>query len=346
MIQNVQILPRNEAYWQDNEWKKLLSTAIRDPNELLRLLELDIAELPYQLDKDQSFKTLVPLSFVERMQKTDPSDPLLLQVLPLSEESIRVSGYSNDPLGESTALAQTGMAGLLHKYQSRVLFMLATHCAVNCRYCFRREFPYQENRASKQDWHQLATYLKKNPQINEVIISGGDPLAVNDAYLVEFVAFIEQIPQIIRLRIHTRLPVVIPQRVTSKLLSLTKSRLQMVMVMHVNHPNEIDDKFTSAMHKLAQAGFTLLNQSTLLKGINDCPKILSELSEVLFSAKVTPYYLHMLDRVNGAAHFAVSNKDANVIYKQLQANLAGFLVPKLVQEKSGEPNKTLVDLTI
>ncbi len=346
MIQNVQILPRNEAYWQDNEWKKLLSSAIRDPNELLHLLELDIAELPYQLDKDQSFKTLVPLSFVERMQKGDASDPLLLQVLPLGQENVKVSGYSDDPLEESTALAQTGMAGLLHKYQSRVLFMLATHCAINCRYCFRREFPYQENRASKQDWQQLAEYLEKNPQINEVIISGGDPLAVNDAYLTEFVTFIEKIPQIIRLRIHTRLPVVIPQRITSKLLNLTQSRLQMVMVMHVNHPNEIDEKFTLAMKKLAQAGFSLLNQSTLLKGINDCPKTLSKLSEMLFAAKVTPYYLHMLDRVNGAAHFAVSSTEAKLIYTQMQANLAGFLVPKLVQEKAGEPNKTLVDLTI
>lgn len=345
MIQNVQILPRNDAHWQDNEWKKLLSSSISDVSELLSLLNLSFEKLPYEVDFTQKFKALVPLPFVERMEKGNPYDPLLLQVLPLNEENQEVKGFVDDPLDESSALNKTGMSGLLHKYQSRVLFMLATHCAVNCRYCFRREFPYSENRASKKDWLQLKAYILENPEINEVIISGGDPLAVNDRYLTDFVSFLEKIPQLVRLRIHTRMPIVIPQRITESLLELANSRLQMVMVVHTNHPNEIDENVEIAMHRLDQAGFRIFNQAVLLKGINNSVETLSKLSEKLFSAKVTPYYLHLLDKVHGAAHFDIPETEAVTIYQQLKASVAGFLVPKLVKEEAGKDSKSIVDLT-
>ncbi|NVJ66855.1 MAG: EF-P beta-lysylation protein EpmB [Gammaproteobacteria bacterium] len=346
MIQNVQILAQNEPFWQDKQWKKLLSSAISDPVELLSLLDLAPDQLPYEIDPTQKFKQLVPKPFVERMAKGEPNDPLLLQVLPLAKENVEIQGFSSDPLNESAALSKTGMAGLLHKYQSRVLFMLASHCAINCRYCFRREFPYAENRASKQNWQQLAEYLEANPEINEVIISGGDPLAVNDRYLTDFVRFIEQIPQIIRLRIHSRLPIVIPQRVTQPLLNLVQSRLQLVMVVHTNHPNEIDSQVSIALNQLSQAGYQVFNQSVLLNGINDDVETLAQLSEKLFANKVSPYYLHVLDKVSGTAHFEVAEQDAKLLIKQLQAKLAGFLVPKLVREIAGEPNKTPLHLTI
>ncbi len=342
MIQNVQILPRNETHWQDNEWKKLLSGAIESPKELLSILDLADSELAKQIDPNQKFSQRVPTPFIKKMEKGNPQDPLLLQVLPIQDENIKTDGFVADPLDEASALHKTGMSGLLHKYQSRVLFMLATHCAVNCRYCFRREFPYQENRASKSDWSKLGHYLSEHPEINEVIISGGDPLAVNDSYLTDFVRFIERFPQVIRLRIHTRLPVVIPQRITSSLLNLSQSRLQMVMVLHVNHPNEIDAKLIKACQLLSDNGFHLLNQSVLLQGINDNVDTLSKLSEKLFSAKVTPYYLHLLDQVQGAAHFNIEHDQAKSLYKNLQRRLAGFLVPKMVQEVAGEPNKTLI----
>ncbi len=340
MIQNVQILAQNEPIWQDNDWKKLLSSAISDPVELLSALNLTIDDLPYTIDRTQKFKMLVPKPFIQRMEKGNPNDPLLLQVLPLTQENTNVTGFQSDPLDESSALAKTGMAGLLHKYQSRVLFMLANHCAVNCRYCFRREFPYSDNRASKQDWQQLIDYIDQNPDVNEIIISGGDPLAVNDKYLTDFVNFIESIPQITRLRIHTRLPIVIPQRVTKSLLKIATSRLQLVMVVHTNHPNEIDQQVATALQNLSNAGFHLLNQSVLLKGINDSSHTLAMLSEKLFAHKVSPYYLHLLDKVKGTSHFEVEEQTAILLIKQLQSELAGFLVPKLVREIAGQPSKT------
>ncbi len=345
MIQNVQILPRNGAYWQDNEWKKLLSNAIEDPAQLLSLLELTPEQLNSRVDFQQKFVQKVPMPFIERMVKGNPNDPLLLQVLPLIEENQEVNGFSKDPLQEQRLTKSKQIPGLLHKYQSRVLFMLATHCAINCRYCFRREYPYTENRASRNDWQLLKDYIKANPQVNEVIISGGDPLAVNDAYLTDFIEFIESIPQIIRLRIHTRLPIVIPQRVTSRLLQLPqKSRLQMVMVIHCNHPNEINDDVANALILLDKAGYQLLSQSVLLKEINDSSDTLATLSEKLFAARVQPYYLHLLDRVKGTYHFDLNQKRALTIMRQLQSKLAGFLVPKLVREEAGKTSKSLINL--
>jgi EF-P beta-lysylation protein EpmB len=291
---------------------------------------------------DHPFAQRVPLPFVDRMRKGDPQDPLLLQILPVAEENRNVEGYSQDPLGEH----QSALPGLLHKYQSRVLVMLATACAINCRYCFRREFPYANNQLSKSGWQDIIDYLEKHPEINEVILSGGDPLAVKDNYLEEFIAKIESVKHIKRLRIHSRLPVVIPQRVTTQLVEiLSSSRLQCVFVTHINHPNEIDQQVKIAMQRLHHAGITLLNQTVLLKNINDDSGTLAELSECLFDINILPYYLHLLDKVSGAHHFDTDESRAIEIMNELQAKLAGFLVPKLVREEAGKPNKSWIDLS-
>ncbi|NVK22412.1 MAG: EF-P beta-lysylation protein EpmB [Kangiellaceae bacterium] len=343
MIQNVQILPRNEAYWQENEWKKLLSSAISSPIELLQLLEIDIDTLPYTIDVEQQFAQRVPIPFVERMQKGNPYDPLLLQILPLSEENQKVSGFVSDPLQEHEGASP----GLLHKYNSRVLMMLATSCAINCRYCFRREFPYSKHNAGKAGWREAFSYIAEHSEINEVILSGGDPLMVKDSYLQEFVEQLEGIKHVKRLRIHTRLPLVIPQRVTQQLVEiLSKTRLQSVVVMHINHPQEIDLSVKKAMHRLNSAGVTLLNQSVLLNNINDDVDTLARLSEALFDCNILPYYLHLLDRVSGVHHFEVTEQNAVQIMQDLQTKLAGFLVPKLVREQAGKSSKSLIDLNV
>lgn len=341
MIQNVTILPKKPPLWQENDWKNHLKESISDPIELLDLLGLSVTDLPYAIDTRSEFAQRVPRPFVDLMEKGNPFDPLLLQVLPRMTEREVVEGFSKDPLQEQNSV----LPGLLHKYRSRVLFMLATHCAVNCRYCFRREFPYSENRASKADWQQLSDYLKLHPDVNEVIISGGDPLAVSDSYLADFVSFIESIPQIIRLRIHTRLPVVIPQRITSQLLALKqKSRLQMVMVLHINHPNEVSDDLKVAAKLLSEQGYQLFNQSVLLKSVNDNAKVLAELSEKLFAHRIQPYYLHLLDPIQGSHMYDLTSKQALTIMAELQKSLAGFLVPKLVREEAKVPHKTLINL--
>jgi len=341
MIQNVQILTRNDAYWQDNEWKKLLSGAFSSPIELLNHLSIDPKGLPYPVLADHSFAQRVPLPFVDRMEIGNPNDPLLLQVLPLAEENRAVEGYSSDPLEEH----QSAVPGLLHKYKSRVLVMLANACAINCRYCFRREFPYADNQLGKSGWPAIFEYLQKHPEINEVILSGGDPLAVNDRYLTDFVEQLTTIKHIKRLRIHSRLPVVIPQRVTSQLVNtLSSSRLQCVFVTHINHPNEIDPLVSQAMERLSNAGITLLNQTVLLRGINDDASVLTTLSEKLFESRVLPYYLHLLDKVNGAHHFDSDESVAVRLMQSLQTELAGFLVPKLVREEGGKPHKSWIDL--
>ncbi|GAA4343627.1 EF-P beta-lysylation protein EpmB [Kangiella taiwanensis] len=341
MIQNVQILTRNDSYWQDNEWKKLLSGAFSSPIQLLKHLELSPESLPYPILDNHAFAQRVPQGFVDRMTKGNPFDPLLLQVLPLAEETKTVPGYVSDPLDEH----ESAIPGLLHKYKSRVLVMLSTACAINCRYCFRREFPYSDNQLSKSGWQDIVDYLQAHPEVNEVILSGGDPLAVNDGYFAEFIRLIGEVAHIKRLRIHSRLPVVIPQRVTHSLVeTLENCRFQTVFVTHVNHPNEVDKWFGLAMERLSKAGVTLLNQTVLLKDINDNATTLANLSEKLFQHKILPYYLHLLDKVSGAHHFDVSETEAQTLTQQLQVELAGFLVPKLVREEGGKPHKSWIDL--
>ncbi len=326
--------PSSLPRWQDE-----LNNLIRDPAELLELLELDPQLLlEGALGGAEQFPLRVPRPYANRIEKGNPHDPLLRQVLPLGEELLAAPGYSCDPLEEADS---NPCPGLIHKYRSRVLFIVSSNCAINCRYCFRRHFPYAENAPSRSQWQQALDYISADPSINEVIYSGGDPLAVADKQLAWLTQQIAQIPHITRLRIHTRLPIVVPSRLNAQCLDwLTDHRLQTVMVLHANHPNEIDSEVSRALQPLKQAGITLLNQAVLLKGVNDRAETLIELSETLFSNGIMPYYLHQLDKVAGAQHFAVGEQEALALQQQLLAALPGYLVPKLVREIAGRPSKT------
>lgn len=319
-------------------WQQELSNLITEPEELLRLLKLSPDEVSIPADVLRAFPLKVPRSFVARMRPADPRDPLLLQVLPSAQESDDTPGYGFDPLSEADFNPQPG---ILHKYQGRVLVLAAPHCAVHCRYCFRRHFPYQDNVPGRQVWEQSLQWLADQPQINEVIYSGGDPLAASDKHLAWLTDRISEIPHIGRLRIHTRTPVLVPARVDDNLLAwLDDSRLQKVMVIHCNHANEIDAEVIAAMQQLRSAGVTLLNQSVLLRDVNDSVPALAALSEALMAAGVLPYYLHALDKVQGVAHFDVNEEKARALIEALKQRLPGYLVPRLVREIPGEASKT------
>ena len=321
-------------------WQRELARAIRDPAELLQELELDPALLPAARAAAKSFPLRAPLGFVARMRKGDPDDPLLRQVLPLAAELEPASGFAPDPVGDWAAQAAPGV---LHKYQGRALLMVTGACAVHCRYCFRREFPYAEVHSSADPWQPALNYLAGDASIREVILSGGDPLALSDRRLGALLTGLDRIPHLKRLRIHSRLPVVLPERVDEGLLNLlAQTRLSSVLVIHANHPREMDDSVRAALTQLATAGVTLLNQSVLLRGVNDAAATLVELSEALFAARVMPYYLHLLDRVRGAAHFEVKEAKASAIIKKLRQQLPGYLVPRLVREQPGRLAKTPV----
>ncbi|SFR52647.1 L-lysine 2,3-aminomutase [Marinobacter daqiaonensis] len=337
---------RIEARSLDNEperWQTLLARSITSPEQLLQRLGLDSSLLTEgAVPGHRAFPVRVPEPWLARIRPGDPSDPLLRQVLPLAEEGEHRAGFVADPLRETGVTAD---AGLIRKYRSRALLMVTGQCAINCRYCFRRHFPYEEHRLSPAQREEVITRLRADPDINEVIFSGGDPLAVNDRLLAAWTAAIATIPTIRRLRIHTRLPVVIPQRVDEQLLAwLRDCPLPVVMVVHINHPQEIDDDVRDAMARLKSAGVTLLNQSVILRGVNDAVDILEQLSERLFGAGILPYYLHAFDPVAGAHHFDVSDREARTMVRTLQARLPGYLVPRLVREVPGHPGKTLLDL--
>ena len=318
-------------------WQTEMAEAVRDPRELLALLQLDPAWLEPAKRAAALFPLRVPHAFLARIAKGDPVDPLLRQILPLGAELDEVPGYSRDPVGDMPSLAARG---LLHKYQGRVLLITTGACGVHCRYCFRRHFPYSEETARAEEWREALDYLKGDSSINEVILSGGDPLSLSDERLAALVRSLEGIPHIRRLRIHTRQPVVLPSRVDDSLLGWLKGcRLQKVVVLHVNHAREIDAAVRDACAGLRGTGATLLNQTVLLRGVNDSAKVLSELSEALFEAGVLPYYLNLLDPVAGAAHFDVPEAEALALMTELRAGLPGYLVPRLVREVPGAPSK-------
>jgi EF-P beta-lysylation protein EpmB len=323
-------------------WQKELANVVTDPQKLLEALDICPKNYLQHFKARQLFPVRVPSSFISRMKKNDINDPLLKQVMPLSQEFVITDGFSSDPLEEHDTVAE----GLLHKYKHRVLMIVKSGCSINCRYCFRRHFPYQDNSPNKQRWQAALTYIEQHKEINEVIFSGGDPLMASDEHLSWLIQQLEKIPHITRLRIHTRMAIVIPQRITQSLVSLLiKTRLKPTIVFHINHQNEIDSQVIKAIEPLRSARIPLLNQSVLLKGINDSADTLCQLSEKLFDAGITPYYLHLFDKVQGVAHFDVEEKAIKFIVQQMMAMLPGFLMPKVVREIAGEANKTPFNLT-
>ncbi|MFW0074336.1 MAG: EF-P beta-lysylation protein EpmB [Coxiella endosymbiont of Dermacentor silvarum] len=327
-----------------SNWQLFLKKAITDPDELYRELALNPNMFPQTQKVIAHFPLQVPRTFLSRMEKGNPQDPLLLQVLPQVRELISSPVYWLDPLNEKKS---NRIPGLLHKYHGRVLLMLSGACAIHCRYCFRRHFPYEENTPGKKGWNRIFDYLKSDTSITEIILSGGDPLMMKDNILTEFVSSLETIVHLKRLRIHTRLPIVIPERITDELINLLEyTRLSPTIVIHCNHPNEIDESVAKAFHSLRKTRVTLLNQSVLLKNINDKAEILIRLSEDLFEVGVLPYYLHLLDQVQGAAHFEVSEAQTRYLIAEIIKHLPGYLVPKLVREISDAPAKVPVSITL
>ncbi|ARD62889.1 EF-P beta-lysylation protein EpmB [Kosakonia radicincitans DSM 16656] len=326
------------------DWLMQLADVITDPDELLRLLKIDTDEnLTAGREAKRLFPLRVPRSFAARMQPGNPNDPLLRQVITAPQEFIAAPGFTTDPLEEQSSV----VPGLLHKYRNRALLLVKGGCAVNCRYCFRRHFPYAENQGNKRNWQGALDYIAAHPELDEIIFSGGDPLMAKDHELDWLLEQLEATPHIKRLRIHSRLPIVIPARITDTLVArFARSSLQILLVNHINHAQEIGDDFRAAMTALRQAGVTLLNQSVLLRGVNDNAQTLAELSNALFDAGVMPYYLHVLDKVQGAAHFMVSDDEARLIMRELLTLVSGYMVPKLAREIGGEPSKTPLDLQL
>lgn len=316
-----------------NPWQLALKEMVTDPEELLALLELDGSLLDAAKASAKKFPLKVPRGFIRRMQKGNAADPLLRQVLPLQEELIAVPGYGADPLQETQ---YNPLPGLLHKYHGRVLLTLTGACAVNCRYCFRRDFAYEENNPGSKGWEAVLDYIQKDASISEVILSGGDPLVASDASIKNLCHKLGDISHIKRVRIHSRVPIVMPERITAELIeAITHPSFQTIMVVHANHPREIDKSVSDAMLLLKEAHITLLNQSVLLNGVNDDSETLIALSETLFAAGILPYYLHVLDKVAGAAHFDLARETACRLHVELRKRLPGYLVPKLVSEQPG-----------
>jgi len=318
-------------------WQQALKTAVRDPRELCRLLELPEAWQTQAIEAARQFPLFAPRGFIARMRPRDPHDPLLRQVLPMAEETAVVAGFDRDPVADQAA---TLSPGLLQKYAGRVLMVATGRCAVHCRYCFRRHFPYSAGPHSVDGWLPALDQIAADPTVHEVILSGGDPLTLVDSLLAELAERLAEIPHLRRLRVHTRLPIMIPERVTDRLLSwLTGTRLAPIMIVHANHPAEIDGDVSEALGRLVDAGIPTLNQAVLLRGVNDDVDVLAALCERLVDLRVMPYYLHQLDRVAGAAHFEVPEDVGLQIVEQLRARLPGYAVPQYVREVAGEPFK-------
>ncbi|MGD8532965.1 MAG: EF-P beta-lysylation protein EpmB [Gammaproteobacteria bacterium] len=321
-------------------WRRELGRAITEPEALLDMLRLDRSLLPAAAAAARCFGLRVPRGFAARMKPGDPDDPLLRQVLPLAAELENVPGFVPDPVADGSA--EQGR-GVLRKYHGRTLLIASGSCAVHCRYCFRREFPYAGHVAASRGWADALAAVAADSSTREVILSGGDPLTLSDATLSRLTDGLRKIPHVTRLRIHTRLPVVLPERVDAGLCSwLASLPWKVCIVLHFNHAREIDGDVTAAIHRLRDTGVLLLNQSVLLKGVNDDPGVLADLSETLFAAGVLPYYLHLLDPVKGAAHFDVPEHRARHIAAALAARLPGYLVPRLVREIPGASAKSLV----
>ena len=316
-------------------WQWHLRHAIRGIPELASYVGVPLKE------KNQDFPLLAPRPYLDRIVKNEISDPLLLQILPRSLEETSAPQYLKDPLQENNF--KTNSRGVIQKYNNRALVITTGTCAINCRYCFRRHFPYKENSPSKADWTKIYSHLAKNPKISEVILSGGDPLILSDGQLNQIITEINSIISVDTIRVHTRLPVVIPQRICKKLLEwVNRCRKKLVFVLHINHPNEIDNQVVDAAKKLRDAGAILLNQSVLLRDINNSSVVLEALSRKLFTAGVLPYYLHLLDPVKGAQHFDVPQEEGVGLIAKISKQLPGYLVPKLSKEVPGADSKIII----
>ncbi|GMU44181.1 MAG: putative L-lysine 2,3-aminomutase [Lysobacterales bacterium] len=319
-------------------WQRLLREACRDLDELLAALQLSRAQV--EAVPDRHFPLLVPRGFIARMRPGDPADPLLRQVLPLASEQHPAPGFLDDPVGD---LARSRSPGLIHKYPHRVLLIATGACAVHCRYCFRRHFPYADELAAREGWREALATIAADESIHEVILSGGDPLSLATARLAEFGVGLAGIGHLRRLRIHTRWPVVLPERVDAELLAWMRGLpWPLTVVLHANHAQELDEAVAAACARLRAAGATLLNQAVLLRGVNDEADALRALSERLGEIGVLPYYLHLLDRVQGAAHFEVGLRRARALLHALRSQLPGYLVPRLVRERPGATSKILL----
>ncbi len=335
------MISQNKLIQVSDSWQQQLRNTLTTAEQLLHRLDLNAQEVGFSAQASAEFNLKVPLAFVNRMRPGDPKDPLLLQVLASAQELQQTPGYNGDPVGEIGI--NNPQRGIIHKYHGRALLIVSGGCAVNCRYCFRRHFPYSDNQNSREQWREALLYIHSDSSIEEVILSGGDPLVATDGQLAELVAEIASIKHVRRLRIHTRLPIVIPERITATLLdAICHPQLQTIMVVHCNHPNEIDQSVRTAMSALKQRDITLLNQSVLLAGVNDDAEILIALSEQLFAAGVLPYYLHLLDKVQGAAHFDVFEERATLLIGEVATRLPGYLVPKLAREVAGAGSKIVM----
>jgi EF-P beta-lysylation protein EpmB len=331
------MIPETVSIPQTPVWQRALARAVTDPEELLGLVGLGPEWLPAARAAARLFPLRVPRGFVARMRANDPHDPLLRQVLPLAEECLAPPEFGPDPVGDAEAMR---VPGLLQKYRGRVLLTATGACAVHCRYCFRRHFPYAEANPGADRWRAALDCIAADDSIAEVILSGGDPLTLSDRRLKEFTDALVAIPHVKRLRLHTRLPIVLPERVDDGLLAwLGGAGLPTAVVVHANHADEIAGDVRAALRRLKDSGAALLNQSVLLRGVNDDAEALAGLSERLFDAGVLPYYLHLLDRVRGAAHFEVEETRARALVDALRARLPGYLVPRLVREVAGAPAK-------
>ena len=320
------------------DWRTSWRDAIRDPRELLALLGLEGQSAQVSDAAAAQFPLRVPRGFAARMRHGDPDDPLLRQVLPRVDEDRVVPGFDLDAVGDGAARAATGV---IHKYDGRALLVATGSCAVHCRYCFRRHFDYAADTAASNRWADAIAWLRADPGIREVLLSGGDPLSLSTAKLAEFTDAIRDLPGLRRLRLHTRLPVVLPERVDAGLVDwIAGVPWPVTVVIHANHANEVDHEVLAALGRLRSAGAMLLNQAVLLRGVNDHADTLADLSERLFEGGVLPYYLHQLDRVAGTAHYEVDDARARHLHSELQSRLPGYLVPRLVREVAGAPGKT------
>jgi len=329
---------KHKSLSQQNNWQYLLAQAIRDPEELIDYLQLPKTAFYNTRQSHKKHQLLVPLGYVDKIKKGCWDDPLLRQILPIEEEMLEAEGYISDPVGDlNTSLS----SGVLQKYHGRALIITTGTCAVHCRYCFRKEYPYSDNKPTLNNWQQVVETISNNTNLHEVILSGGDPLILSDRRLASLCQQLVAIPHINILRFHTRLPVVLPQRIDKHFLQwFSNLAIQKVVVIHANHANEIDPLVGKKLQALTHAGATVLNQSVLLKGVNDNLEALENLSHQLFRYQTLPYYLHLLDKVKGTAHFDVEQQQALHLMEALRNRLPGYLVPKLVREISGKRSKT------